>query len=229
MRRELFKNLANNVMKKKDSSINVLKNLNSANLKKQSGKAIEDLKNTFSGKNIRDAAYNKELTQNLKKWGMSEKEFNKYDKLADSNLLKQRIKTGVAYAGAGGLTAGAGAAAVKAIKDRKRAKDIEEKAAEAYEYSIRKIAACEEMYADAMLDQEVCIEVLAEVGLYDKNGINKEAAEESAEAAEFFGAVSMAYDESLLKIAAAEDCYAEAVETLNEATDILADFGYEFY
>lgn len=105
----------------------------------------------------------------------------------------------------------------------------EEKAAEVYEYALRKIAACEEVYNDGIAQQQACIETLAEYGFMDENGyLNKEAAEESEETAYFVNKVAAYYDDGQDKIDAAEEKYAEAVEELSVAMEILAEYGYEF-
>lgn len=96
-----------------------------------------------------------------------------------------------------------------------------------YEYSLNKIAACEEMYQDGATGQQACIEVLAEVGMYDENGFNKEAAEESEETIYFANKIAESYDDSINKIAAAEECYAEAINEANAALEVLAAYGYE--
>jgi len=105
--------------------------------------------------------------------------------------------------------------------------DMVKRAYEVYQYALRKIAASEEMYADGVAGQQACIEVLAEVGMYDENGFNKEAAEESEETVSFANKVAESYDDSMAKIAAAEECYSEAVEEANAALEVLASYGYE--
>lgn len=114
------------------------------------------------------------------------------------------------------------------VDEEAEAEELAQKAASVYEYAMRKIAACEEMYADGSLEQRACIETLAEVGLYDENGLNKEAAEQSEDAMFFVEKVAEAYDDALAKTAAAEECYAEAVEEANAAIEVLASLGYEF-
>ena len=94
--------------------------------------------------------------------------------------------------------------------------EMAKKAYAVYEYAIKKMAACEEMYTDGVAGQQACIEVLAEVGMFDENGFNKEAAEESEETINFANKVAESYDDSASKVAAAEECYAEAI---NEAFD----------
>lgn len=179
------------------------------------------LKETVTGKGIRDAIKDRDIINKSGIGGFAAKNANK-------NLAKEIAKTTGAYAGAAGAAGGAGAAAIKAIKDKKEDRQLEEKAAEVFEYALRKIAACEEMYADGVSDQEACIEVLAEAGLYDEHGFNKEAAEESEEAMEFATEVSNVYDEAMDKIAAAEECYEEAVSDLQDSMEVLKQFGYEF-
>ena len=152
---------------------------------------------------------------------------------ASKGVKREKAKRVGAFAGAGaGASAGAGALAVTAINKKKKQKkdseNLEKEATELYEYAMRKIAACEAMYYDGMSDQGACIEVLAEAGLYDEDGFNKEAAESSEEAIEFSNEISGVYDESLNKIAAAEECYQEAVSDLGQAVEVLEAFGYEF-
>lgn len=112
-------------------------------------------------------------------------------------------------------------------KEAEEADVMIQKAAAVYEYAMRKIAACEEMHADGVIGQQACIEVLAEVGMYDENGFNKEAAEESEETVNFANKIGESYDDSTSKVAAAEECYAEAVNEANAALEVLAGFGYE--
>lgn len=106
--------------------------------------------------------------------------------------------------------------------------ELEQKAAMVYEYALNKIAACEDMYADGVMTQQACIETLAEVGLYDENGLNKEAAESSEETIFFTNKVAEEYDDACEKIAAAEEKYAEGIEELRSAMEVLAELGYEF-
>lgn len=101
-----------------------------------------------------------------------------------------------------------------------------EKAAMVYQNALDKIAACEKMYIDGEIQKQACIEVLAEAGLYDENGLNKEAAEYSDETIYFTNKVAESYDDSEEKIAAAQECYDEAVEHLNAAKEVLAQYGY---
>lgn len=105
--------------------------------------------------------------------------------------------------------------------------DMVKRAYEVYQYALRKIAASEEMYQDGAAGQQACIEVLAEVGMYDENGFNKEAAEENEETINFANKVAESYDDSMAKIAAAEECYTEAIEEANAALEVLAEYGYE--
>ena len=107
------------------------------------------------------------------------------------------------------------------------AEEMVNRAMSVYEYAMRKIAACEEMYADGVAGQQACIEVLAEVGMYDENGFNKEAAEESEETVNFANKVAESYEDSAMKVAAAEECYAEAINEANAALEVLAAYGYE--
>lgn len=102
-----------------------------------------------------------------------------------------------------------------------------EKAASVYQYALNKIAACEQLYADGLLSQQACIETLAEAGLYDEDGLNKEAAESSEEAMFFVEKVAEEYDDALNKVAAAEECYTEAINEANAAIEVLASLGYE--
>ena len=83
------------------------------------------------------------------------------------------------------------------------------------------------MYTDGVAGQQACIEVLAEAGMFDENGFNKEAAEESEETINFANKVAESYDDSISKVAAAEECYAEAVNEANAALEVLAACGYE--
>lgn len=105
--------------------------------------------------------------------------------------------------------------------------EMVKRAYEVYEYALRKMAASEEMYADGVYGQQACIEVLAEAGMYDENGFNKEAAEENEETVNFANRVAESYDDSTAKIAAAEECYAEAIEEANSALEVLAAYGYK--
>lgn len=105
--------------------------------------------------------------------------------------------------------------------------EMVKKAMAVYEYAMNKIAASQEMYADGVAGQQACIEVLAEAGMFDENGFNKEAAEESEETINFANKVAESYDDSAMKIAAAEECYAEAVKECNAALEVLAGYGYE--
>ena len=90
--------------------------------------------------------------------------------------------------------------------------EMVKRAYEVYQYALRKIAASEEMYADGAAGQQACIEILAEAGMYDENGFNKEAAEESEETANFANKIAESYDDSMAKVAAAEESYAEAIK-----------------
>lgn len=107
------------------------------------------------------------------------------------------------------------------------AEEMAKKAFEVYQYALNKIAACQEMYNDGIAGQEACIQILAEAGMYDENGFNKEAAEESEETINFANKVAESYDDSMNKIAAAEECYAEAIEEANAALEVIAACGYE--
>lgn len=171
-----------------------------------------------------------------------------------AKLKKEKAKTiaartGVGLAGAGAVAGGvtgvntvrkkeasdADDEQVKAIIEAKKEelanndnKEVEEKAAAVYEYALRKIAACEEFYNDGVLGQQACIEVLAEAGLMDENGLNKEAAEQDEETAYVVNKIAEEYDEYMNKVAAAEECYEEAVGELKAAMEVLAELGYEF-
>lgn len=103
----------------------------------------------------------------------------------------------------------------------------EEKAAAVYEYAMNKIAACQDMYSEGMLEQQACIETLAEAGIYDENGFNKEAAESSDEHIFFTNKIAEHHESAMNKIAAAEECYAEAQIEANAAMEVLAGLGYE--
>lgn len=119
---------------------------------------------------------------------------------------------------------------IKEASENEDSKDDEEmikRAMAVYEYALNKIAASQEMYEDGVVGQQACIEVLAEAGMYDENGFNKEAAEESEETINFANKIAESYDDSINKIAAAEECYAEAVNEANAALEILAAYGYE--
>lgn len=115
-----------------------------------------------------------------------------------------------------------------AAENSDNGEEIESKAMAVYEYALNKIAACEEMYQEATLDKQACIESLVQAGLVDENGLNKQAAEENEETALFTNTVAEVYDDAINKIAASEECYAEAIDELNAATEVLADCGYEF-
>ena len=104
----------------------------------------------------------------------------------------------------------------------------EEKAAAVYENAMNKIALCQEMYEDGTIQKQACIETLAEAGLYDENGLDKEAAESSEEAIQFTNQIAGIYDDGSEKIAAAEECYADACIEVNAAMEVLASYGYEF-
>lgn len=105
----------------------------------------------------------------------------------------------------------------------------EEKAAEVYEYAMRKIAACQEVYNEGVLQQQACIETLAEAGfMYEDGTLNKEAAEESEETVDFVNKVAAYYDDGQDMIEAAEEKYAEALDELSVAMEVLAAYGYEF-
>lgn len=109
------------------------------------------------------------------------------------------------------------------------AAEMEEKAAAVYEYALNKIAACQEMYADGVYGANACMEVLAEAGLlYEDGSLCKEAAEADEDSIIFTNKVADEYDDSLNKVAAAEECYAEACEELGAAMEVLAGFGYDF-
>lgn len=118
----------------------------------------------------------------------------------------------------------------EASEQEAQEEQIEEMAKRAYtvyEYAMRKIAHSQEMYDDGVVGQHACIEVLAEVGMFDENGFNKEAAEENEETINFANKVAESYDDSMSKIAAAEECYAEAIEEANAALEVIAACGYE--
>lgn len=104
----------------------------------------------------------------------------------------------------------------------------EEKAAAVYYNALSKIAACEDMYYDGAIQQQACIETLAEAGLYDEHGLNKEAAEASEETVYFTNKVADLYQDGEEKIAAAQECYAEAHQELSAAMEVLAEYGYTF-
>lgn len=104
----------------------------------------------------------------------------------------------------------------------------EEKAAAVYYNALSKMAASEEMFNDGVIQQQACIETLAEAGLYDENGLNKQAAESSQEAIDFTNRVAEIYDDGEQKIAAAQECYAEAEVALGAAMEVLAGYGYTF-
>lgn len=107
------------------------------------------------------------------------------------------------------------------------AQELAEKAAAVYEYALRKIAACEEYYADGMQGQEACVELLKEAGVITEEGFNKEAAEANEEVMEMTTKIASFYDEAECKIVAAQEKYAEAVEEANAALEVLAELGYE--
>lgn len=128
---------------------------------------------------------------------------------------------------AGAVAAGAGALGAKAVADKKKEKEVEKEACEAYEYALRKIATAEAWYNDAVLEQEACIETLAEAGMYDENGFNKEAAEESQETVDFANEVSNIYNEATEKIAAAQEVYSESIKEAEKLAYYLTELGYE--
>lgn len=107
--------------------------------------------------------------------------------------------------------------------------ELEQKAAATYEYALRKIAACEELYAAGEIQKTASIELLAENGLLCEDGsLSKEAAEQSEEHLLFAEKVAASYEDAEEKIAAAQDCYNESVIELKAAMEILSDLGYEF-
>lgn len=197
-------------------------------------KTFNNVKNTFSGRNVKEAVKDYNAFSEAAKAPKNKITQETLDGLK-KDIGKAKVQRGAAIGGAATAGVGATGAAgygVKKVLDKKNSKkeseQIEQQACELYEYALRKVAACEEMYNDAIEDQESCIEVLAEVGLYDEYGFNKEASESNEEIYEFTEGVSSVYDESLQKIAAAEECYEEAIEDLGTAIEVLAHFGYEF-
>lgn len=113
----------------------------------------------------------------------------------------------------------------QAPQDEDEAEEIAQKSAAVYEYAMRKIAACEDFYNDGIASKQACIEVLAEAGLMDEYGLNKEAAESTKEAMEFTNKIAEIYDDADQKIMAAQEKYAEACEEANAALEVLASLG----
>lgn len=120
----------------------------------------------------------------------------------------------------------------KEAEDKEKCEDSEDemeaKAAAVYEYAMNKIATCQAFYSDGVLGQQSCLEVLAQAGILGVDGIDKEAAESSDDAVTLMETVAGVYDDCQEKIAAAEECYAEAVQEAGAAMEVLAAFGYEF-
>ena len=99
---------------------------------------------------------------------------------------------------------------------------------EVYDRAVAKMAAAQSFYEDGVAQQQACIESLAEAGLYDEYGLNKEAAESSDEAIDLTNRVAEYYEDAQEKIASAEEVYAESVDELNASAQILSEFGYTF-
>lgn len=189
------------------------------------------IKKTFSGKNLKDAIANHKGAKffintpqaNLSATNreVASQALNK----AKGELYKRVGQTAGAYGAVGALGAGAGVAARKALGNKDQ--EMAEKAAAVYEYALNKIALCEELYQIGLGEQEGCLEILAENGLLDESGLNKEAAESSDEAYNLTEIVANEYNDACEKIAAAEECYASSMEELNGSLEVLAELGYD--
>lgn len=108
-----------------------------------------------------------------------------------------------------------------------QAAEMIEKAAMVYDFAINKMAAAEEVFAEAEGHKDECLEVLASAGLLDEDGINKEAAEEDEEVLEATLRLAQSHDEALEKMAEAEEVYVEAEMERQAAEEVLNYFGIE--
>lgn len=106
--------------------------------------------------------------------------------------------------------------------------EMEIRAREVLDYGLRKMAASEEMFAEGEAQMQACIETLAENGLYDENGLNKEAAESSEEAIDFTNRIAEHYEDAMNKQASAEEVYAESEIEVQAAVEVLQELGYSF-
>lgn len=106
--------------------------------------------------------------------------------------------------------------------------ELEVMANEVYDRALAKMAAAQSFYDDGAVQQQACIETLAEAGLYNEYGLDKEAAEQSDETIDFVNRVAEYYEDAQEKMASAEEVYAEASEELQASAQILNEFGYEF-
>lgn len=105
--------------------------------------------------------------------------------------------------------------------------EMAEKAAAVYQVAMAKIAAAQEAYVEAECDQEDCLEVLAEYGIVDEYGFNKEAAESDDELYSLAEEGIDFYNDALEKQAAASEVYADNLENASAAIEVLAALGYD--
>ena len=115
-----------------------------------------------------------------------------------------------------------------AYEDDYTDEEIEVMANEVYDRALAKMAAAQSFYEDGAAQEQACIESLAEAGLYDEYGLDKEAAESSEEAIDFTNRVAEYYEDAQEKMASAEEVYAEASDELMASAQILSEFGYTF-
>lgn len=101
------------------------------------------------------------------------------------------------------------------------------KAAIVHDYAVEKMAAVEEAYSEASEYAGECLEVLANAGLLEEDGINKEAAEEDEEVYEATVRLASAHDEAIEKMAELEEIYEEAAMEREAAEQVLGYFGIE--
>ena len=83
-----------------------------------------------------------------------------------------------------------------AYEDDYTDEEIEVMANEVYDRALAKMAAAQSFYEDGAAQEQACIESLAEAGLYDEYGLDKEAAESSEEAIDFTNRVAEYYEDA---------------------------------
>lgn len=108
-----------------------------------------------------------------------------------------------------------------------QAEEMIKKAAAVYDYAVEKMASAEEEYKEASEYAENCLEVLANAGLLEEDGINKEAAEEDEEVFEATMKLASAHDQAIEKMAELEEFYQEAEMERQAAEEVLNYFGIE--
>lgn len=108
-----------------------------------------------------------------------------------------------------------------------QAVEMIEKAAAVYDYATNKMELAEDAYREASEHVNECLEVLANAGLLEEDGINKEAAEEDEDVYEATVKIAEAHDESLQKMAELEEFYQELEMERTAAEQVLNYFGIE--